>query len=200
MSAHKNIIVNLTEAHAVNPHQWVALHADYLYSYTITRINDEEQARDLVQETFLAALERLDRFEGRSSERTWLTAILKNKIIDAYRKKSSGLAKRTDVLEAEEEQQDFFEPADGHWKVAHQPQAFGVENDDPVVSKEFAYILQKCMQKLPTLWLSVFTMKHMDDEQTDFICSELKVSPSNFWVIIHRAKLNLRACLQKNWI
>ena len=66
-------------------------HADYLYAYAISRISDEEQARDLVQETFLAALEKVDKFEGKSSERTWLTAILRNKIIDVYRKKSSDL-------------------------------------------------------------------------------------------------------------
>ena len=73
----------------LDPHTWVKSHADYLYAYTIKRIADEEQAKDLVQETFLAALEKVDRFEGKSSERTWLTAILKNKIIDVYRKKSS---------------------------------------------------------------------------------------------------------------
>jgi len=190
----------LTEDQALDPHKWVSKHADYLYAYTITRINDEEQARDLVQETFLAALEKAQNFEGRSSERTWLTSILKNKIIDIYRKKSSAFAKRTDVLEAEEEQQDFFESSDGHWKAAHAPQPFGIEHYDPLHNKEFTSILQKCMQKLPALWSAVFTMKHMDDETTEFICNELKVTQSNYWVIIHRAKINLRACLQKNWI
>jgi RNA polymerase sigma-70 factor (ECF subfamily) len=68
------------------------------------------------------------------------------------------------------------------------------------VSKEFEQILKKCLQKLPALWMSVFTMKHIDEESTETICSELKVSAGNFWVIIHRAKVNLRACLQKNWI
>ena len=72
----------------LNPHQWVAAHADYLYAFAITRVNDEEQAKDLVQETFLAALERISNFEGKASERTWLTAILKNKIADVYRKNS----------------------------------------------------------------------------------------------------------------
>ena len=81
------------ESHLLDPHQWVKAHADYLYAYAIKRINDTELARDLVQETFLAALEKVDKFEGKSSERTWLTAILKNKIIDVYRKKSSGLRK-----------------------------------------------------------------------------------------------------------
>jgi len=186
--------------HTCDPQKWVIKYADYLYSYAITRINDEELARDLVQETFLAALEKVEKFEGRSSENTWLTAILKNKITDVYRKKSSGLLKRQEVIAEEHNSDGFFDPEDGHWKVQYQPQAFGLETYDQLASKEFNYILQQCMQKLPALWLSVFTMKHMDDQATELICSELKVTPSNFWVIIHRSKVNLRACLQKNWI
>lgn len=182
-----------------DPRNWVGAYADYLYSYAIARISDEEQAKDLVQETFLAALQHLDKFEGKSSERTWLTAILKHKIIDVYRRNSSRLH-HADVERAELEQSDFFEPEYGHWNPGHAPQPFGIDQYDPTSGKEFNMVLQKCMQKLPALWLSVFTMKHMDDEPTDVICSELKVTPSNFWVIIHRAKLNLRACLQKNWI
>ena len=183
-----------------DPRQWVMAHADYLYNYALSRLNNEEQAKDLVQETFLAALEKVDKFEGKSSERTWLTAILKNKVIDVYRKKSSGLRPAEDVKEAEHDQQDFFDAEDGHWNVNNRPMAFGVENADPLVDKEFNHILQRCMQKLPALWMAVFTMKHIDDATTDIICSELKVTQANFWVIIHRAKLNLRACLQKNWI
>src|SRR6195952_568798 len=100
------------ENNQLDPHQWVKAHADYLYAYARARINDEEQARDLVQETFLAALEKVDKFEGKSSERTWLTAILRNKIIDVYRKKSSGLV-TTDVIQAEQDQSDFFYPEHG---------------------------------------------------------------------------------------
>jgi RNA polymerase sigma-70 factor (TIGR02943 family) len=182
----------------LNPHKWVDNYADYLYAYAISRLNDEEQARDLVQEVFLAALERADRFEGKSNERTWLTAILKNKIIDVYRKKSSGL-NNAQVKTAEQEQQDFFGD-DGHWREEHYPREFAAEDHDPLHNKEFNKILQQCMQKLPTLWLAVFTMKHMEDQPGNVICKELKVSDANFWVIIHRTKLNLRACLQKNWI
>jgi RNA polymerase sigma-70 factor (ECF subfamily) len=151
-----------------------------------------------VQETFLAALQRTAAFEGKSSERTWLTAILKNKIIDVYRKRSSGL--KPMEITGSAPQEDFFNTDDGHWKREHWPQPFGVEEYDPLHNKEFNQVLQLCMQKLPALWLSVFTMKHMDDAASENICSELKISPNNFWVIIHRAKLNLRACLQKNWI
>ena len=179
-----------------DPRQWVERYADHLYSYAYIRLDHEEQARDLVQETFLAALEKVSEFRGSSSERTWLTAILKYKIIDVYRKRNSGL--RTERME-EEPELEFFEKDNGHWKEAYSPRPIGVEGADPLANKELAAILKKCLQKLPALWLSVFTMKHLDDAATEIICRELKVTASNFWVIIHRAKLNLRACIQKSW-
>lgn len=199
MPADKISTPKLPDTPQSNPHNWVMLYADYLFAYAQTRLNNEELAKDLVQETFLAALEKLAQFKGNSSERTWLTAILKNKVVDVYRKNSSGISKKNTVKEAQEEQQDFFNPEDGHWNEAYYPQEFGAEQDS-ILTKEFNQILQKCMQKLPPLWLSVFTMKLMDDEPTELICAELKVSAANFWVIIHRTKLNLRACLSKNWI
>jgi RNA polymerase sigma-70 factor (ECF subfamily) len=189
----------ITETNVLNPHKWVAAYADYLYMYAIVRINDEDTAKDLVQETFLAALEKVDRFEGKSTERTWLTAILKNKIIDVYRKKSSGLAIAS-ANKAAQEQDEFFEEDNGHWKAEYAPQPIaGTDDQDPLLKKELNGILQKCLQKLPALWNAVFTMKHIDDAATENICTELHVTQANFWVIIHRAKVNLRACLQKNW-
>ena len=178
------------------PRLWVERYADHLYSYAFARLDHEEQARDLVQETFLAALEKVSQFQGNSSERTWLTAILKYKIIDIYRKRNSGL--RTQKID-EEPELEFFEQGNGHWKEQYSPRPMRAEDTDPLANKELAAILKKCLQKLPALWLSVFTMKHMDETATEIICKELKVTPSNFWVIIHRAKLNLRACIQKSW-
>ncbi|HEY4064428.1 MAG TPA: sigma-70 family RNA polymerase sigma factor [Puia sp.] len=180
-----------------DPKQWVARYADYLYSYAMARLDNEEEARDLVQETFLAALEKLHQFKSKSTERTWLTAILKYKVIDVYRRRNSGW--QVERLDHGPEQ-EFFETEDGHWKEAYAPQMLGVGNADPLANKELTSILQKCMQKLPALWLSVFTMKHMDGRTTENICEELKVTSSNFWVIIHRTKLNMRACIQKEWI
>lgn len=182
----------------LKPQEWVEQYADYLFSYALHRLNDEEMARDLVQDTFLSALEKVDHFRGESTERTWLTAIIKYKIIDIYRKKAKGLVKKeAPVCENEEE---FFDPNLNNWKQEHWPQPFGVEEHDPLHNKEFMSVLQRCMRKLPALWLSVFTMKHIDEEQTETICKELRLSSSNYWVIIHRAKVNLRSCLQKNWL
>lgn len=183
----------------LEPENWVELHADYLYAYALGRLNDEELARDLVQDTFLSALEKTESFRGDCAERTWLTAIIKYKIIDIYRKKSNAFASRDEYGTAPDEE-EFFESDLHHWKKEHWPAPFGVEDHDPLHNKEFIAILQKCMQKLPPLWMSVFRLKHMDDEGTDEICRDLKITPSNFWVIIHRAKVNLRSCLQKNWV
>lgn len=181
-----------TGKYQLTPEKWVKQYADYLYNYAFKRLNDEEQARDVVQETFLAALEKQESFRGESNERTWLTAIIKYKIIDIYRKKASSFKVR------DEFEEEFFETDDHHWKREHRPAPFGIEDHDPLHNKEFMNILQACLQKLPPLWISVFRMKHMDDEESEIICKELRISSSNFWVIIHRAKLNLRSCLKKN--
>ena len=193
-----DMLTQKTNKQPIKPEQWVELHADYLFDYALSRLNDNEMARDLVQETFLSALEKVDSFRGDSTERTWLTAIIKYKIIDVYRKKSNPLNNK-DVIACENEE-EFFDPDLNNWKREHWPQPFGVEDHDPLHNKEFMSVLQKCMKKLPALWLSVFTMKHVDEENTEIICKQLRVTASNYWIIMHRAKVNLRSCLQKNWL
>jgi RNA polymerase sigma-70 factor (ECF subfamily) len=189
-----NKTAELTDA---GPNLWVKYYADYLYSYARTRIDDNELARDLVQETFLAALEGWERFDRRSSEKTWLTAILKNKVYDVYRKKSNNQQKQTIEIKGSDTS-EFFEES-GHWKDGRYPESFGIE-DVALENKEFDGVLQSCMKKLPILWKSVFTMKHIDEESSETICNELELTSSNFWVISHRAKVSLRDCLQRNWI
>lgn len=183
----------------LSPQHWVTKYADYLYSFAMARINDAELAKDLVQETFLSALEKVDGFEGRSSEKSWLTAILKYKIIEIFRSKSS-------VVEYLQEGnavtgfKDFFQQHDGHWNAEDRPAEFAIHDLNVVENKEFQFILQKCIKKLPALWMRVFKLKFMDEELSKLVCEELKISSSNYWVIIHRAKVNLRSCIQKNWI
>jgi RNA polymerase sigma-70 factor (ECF subfamily) len=179
-----------------NPISWVEKYADYLYGFAMSRLRDEDVAKDLVQDTFLAGLQRRDGFEGNSKEKTWLTAILKNKIADFYRKRS---ANSFNVTVSGDELQDFFDAKSGHWTEKDYPRTFGLETDNPLMMKELAAILNDCLSKLPGLWFSVFSMKYMDDLASELICTELKLTAANFWVIMHRTKLNLRACLQKNW-
>lgn len=187
---------NALERKDGGPNLWVMNYADYLYSYARTRIDDNELARDLVQETFLAALEGWAKFDRRSSEKTWLTAILKNKVYDVYRKKSN--TSHTQISINASDTDEFFEES-GHWKQGRYPESFGIE-DVALENKEFDGILKSCMKKLPPLWKSVFTLKHIDEETSDDICAQLELTSSNFWVISHRAKVSLRDCLQRNWI
>lgn len=183
----------------VNPKEWVSKYADLLYQFAFFRLNDDELAKDLVQETFLSALVKVESFKARSSEKTWLTAILKHKIADIYRSRSSNLA-RSNASIGDNEKNEFFEQQDGHWKKEARPIEFGIENAAAIENKEFQEILKKCLDKLPMQWYSVFSMKFIDDELAGDICEELKITSANYWVIMHRAKLNLRACLQKNWL
>lgn len=199
MPTEKGLEAGLEDSSILDPKKWVERYADYLFRYAILRINDHDLARDLVQETFLAGLKGLAGFAGKSTERTWLTAILKYKIIDLYRKESSGLASIKYSKQEEASQDDFFYKDNGHWKKEYAPTPFA-QLADPLQDKEFNRVLQDCMKKLPKLWASVFAMKHMDDEKTEVILDELRLSQANFWVIIHRTKLSLRACLQKNWL
>lgn len=184
----------------VEPQLWVNQYADYLFAYACLRIDDKELAKDLVQETFLGALERLEKFNGLCSERTWLTAILKNKIFDVYRKKSSGLNRQSVSIATNLKSAELFDHEIGHWNEPHYPATFAVVQPDALQNKEFQGMLQSCMRKFPPLWVSAFTMKHIDQESTETICTELKLTPSNFWIIMHRSKVHLRSCLQKNWI
>jgi len=182
---------------ALDPKQWVDTHGDYLFSFARARVKDVEYAKDLVQETFLSALAKRDGFKGQSSIRTWLTAILKNKIIDGYRKRSIETVSNESVNW--DTSVDFFE-TNGGWSEKTRPIAFGFEDEKALENKDLKRILEFCFDKLPEMWRMVFVMKHIDDEKSNHICKELKITPSNFWVIIHRAKLSLRDCLQKNEI
>jgi RNA polymerase sigma-70 factor (TIGR02943 family) len=181
-----------TEKSDLQPRLWVKRYADYLYAFALARIHCNEKARDLVQDTFLAALEKADSFEKKSSEKTWLTGILKHKIFDLYRKQSKHALNREKTMD------HFFRATDGHWHATQAPTDFVSGQSHVVEAKEYYQALQSCIKKLPEAWLAVFTMKHMEDYSTAAICHQLKITQSNFWVIIHRAKVNLRACLEKN--
>ncbi|TCC91957.1 sigma-70 family RNA polymerase sigma factor [Pedobacter frigiditerrae] len=172
-----------------DPNLWVALYADKLYRFALKKVFSEELAKDLVQETFLAALQGMQSFKGESTELTWLTAILKNKIIDSYKKKKLPIEQLTD---------DVFFEHDGHWKS--QPLEIGINESNPLENKELGKVLEECMKKLPALWLTVFSLKYVDDSSTELICSSLSITAANYWVIVHRSKLSLRACLQKHWL
>jgi RNA polymerase sigma-70 factor (TIGR02943 family) len=183
----------------LNPELWVKKYADILYSFALKRVNDKEVAQDLVQETFLGGLKSQHGFDGNSTEKTWLVAILKFKIIDHYRKQSK---QKTSSLNHDngEEIDPFFFEINGHWKPEHRIIGDFEHADKGLEQKEFYQILEDCLKKLPGRLASVFQLKMLMEEKTEVICKTLNISDTNYWVILHRAKVQLRSCMSANWI
>lgn len=180
----------------LQPTAWVEQYADLLFKFAVSRINNTETAKDLVQDTFLSALKTLHTFRGEMSEKNWLFIILKNKIIDYYRSKATQSI--TELNKYLEEAESFFDE-DENWKESAKPKQWGIDYSQNIETKEFYEILEKCKNKLAELQNAVFTLKYLDDKNSDEICKELNISSSNYWVLIHRAKLQIRQCLEKNW-
>lgn len=193
--------VTITKSISCKPEMWVDEHGDALYRYALMRLRDSQRAEDAVQETFLAALKAQNSFGGQSSERTWLIGILKHKIIDHYRKTSREV---NAVFEGEggvanEETFRVTGQWVGHWKNETAPQEWGAGPDALLESKDFWEILQECLNHMPARMAQVFTLREMDEMSTEEICETLQITTSNFWVLIHRARLHLRRCLETKY-
>lgn len=164
--------------------------ADYLFAFALKKVKDRELAKDFVQDTFVSALNGLDKFKGESAIRTWLTSILNRKIIDYWRKAET---RYTDPVSS------FFkgEDGDGSWILEKRPQGkmsdFELEMDKSERHEE----LSDCIKKLPEKWAGILTSKYFEEEKAEAISKEFDVTTSNLWVIIHRAKLVLRDCLEQ---
>jgi len=185
----------------LNPNLWVQNYADYLYNIAYYRVNKQGLAEDLVQDTFLSALKAKETFNGKASEKTWLVSILKNKIIDYYKKASTRNESPLQLNTVEAPSYDYFFDVKklGHWQSQNAPKDWEV-GESATETKEFYTTLEKCLDKLPNKWRGIFTMSLIDEQDAKLICNEFELTSSNFWVIIHRAKLQIRECLEKNWL
>lgn len=184
-----------------NPAEWVKLYADDLYKFAVIRVSDSGLAQDLVQDTFLSALQAVAQFRGESSEKTWLMTILKHKIIDHFR--ASGKTAVTISINEEKtgdsDPHHLFFNEKGHWRKEMAPKAWIADINSKQEQTDFYSILRACMNKLNEIGKKVFNLKYLEEKESTDICKELSITASNYWVIIHRAKLQLRSCLEKNW-
>lgn len=178
----------------LDPLMWVDNYGNELYNYAFLRTNNAQDAEDLLQETLFSALKNIDSYRGEISEKNWLYLILKNKLIDYYRKKSKSLMAELPSF-IEKEQDEFFDDA-GHWKKESYPQEFSISFESSEES-ELKNLIEKCIERLNELQRMIFSLKYIDEKDSREICKELEITSSNYWVIIHRAKLNLRKCLEK---
>lgn len=178
----------------LKPDRWVDNYADYLFNFAMVRISNENICKDLVQETFFAGLKSAKNFQGKSSEKTWLTSILKRKIIDHYRKINSKKGKA-------EVRMNFYENGEneGNWIEERVPQAWKNQTEADIENDELQIQIDKCIQNLPEKYAFAFRMKTILGYETEDICNELEITSSNLWVLLHRARTQLRECLGKNW-
>jgi len=185
-----------TRSHA-DPDRWVDEHGDCLYRFALTRVRKEEVAEDLVQETLLVAVRTHEKFGGRSSERSWLVGILKNKICDHFRK----LGRETNFTDLEffsDEHSDKFD-GENYWIHERGPSDWKPEGEDAMKRAEFWQTIQGCLAKLPDRVATVFTMREIDDVPSKEICATLNITEANLWVMLHRARMALRQCLEVNF-
>ena len=178
----------------LEPNKWIDNYADYLFNYAVVRVNNSDLAKDLVQETFFAGLKSAKNFQGKSTERTWLISILKRKVIDHYRKINSKKGKA-------EVRMNFYEDGenDGSWLEERVPQSWDNASEKKLENEELKSQLDTCIDNLPEKYAMVFRMKTIQEFETEEICKELDITASNLWVIIHRARTQLRKCMEDNW-
>jgi RNA polymerase sigma-70 factor (TIGR02943 family) len=175
----------------LDPSRWLAAHGDILYRFALGRVRDPQTAEDLVQDTFLAAMKGADSFSGRAKERTWLVGILKHKIIDHFRKHNRMFL--SEDLELKEQDPQAFLDRKGNWTVGQS--AWITQPETVLEMKEFWQHLNGCLEHLSEQQRQVYVLRELEEQSADDICDALEMSPSNLWVTLHRARLQLKDCL-----
>ena len=170
-------------------------HRPYLMRFALLQLRDRSAAEDAVQEALLAAIQGAERFAGQSSVRTWLIGILKHKIVDNIRRATREHPAEI-ATEADTEDLEAFFGSDGHFT---EPPGEWDSPEKALEERRFFEALERCLQSLPKNTASAFTMRELLGLETAEICKELAISPSNCWVMLYRARMNLRACLERSW-
>jgi RNA polymerase sigma-70 factor, ECF subfamily len=189
------------DAQSPDPSKWLDDHGDYLFRYAVFRLRDDTASEDAVQETLLAALKAYKRFEGRGSERTWLVGILKHKIVDHFRRagREAPIGEESDIGP---EHREFFERNDewvGHWNADYAPSDWHATPAELVERSDFWRVFSDCLSPLPKRTASAFTLREVEGLKSEEICTILNISVNNLWIMLHRARLHLRNCLERSW-
>ena len=180
----------------LDPNKWLDSHGDYLYRYALVRVREAVVAEDLLQETLLAAVGAYRGHAGRSSERTWLVAIMKHKVIDYFRRTARSAQIR---LIPEDDELEWFEqsgPSRGHWCEDRAPTSWPAH---ALESREFWETFEHCLSKLPQQMSIAFTLREIDGLTSNEICEILNITPNNLCVLLHRSRTKLRHLLEANW-
>lgn len=181
--------------------EWVYQYTDDLVNWAYFKTKDRALAEDLIQETFISAHKNIDKFQNKSQPKTWLFSILRNKIADHYRNKMQKYTMR---------ESDFFQAEDNtildrifndskQWNDTSKPQTWNNNEEELLDNEEFNHVLKKCLEGLNEKSFMAVQLKYLEEKKGKDICQELNITPSNFWQLLHRAKLQVRECIETNW-
>lgn len=186
---------NTVDAAQDRANDWLATHGDYLFNLAVGQVRDPLVAEDLVQETFLAALKARDRFAGRSSDRTWLVGILRHKIFDHLRRVCRDRPMRVDPQGGRTDQEAW----DSSVLWAHEAAGECLEPSRRMELAELRQALEMALGKLPPRIAQVFQLYEIEERSNREVCEQLEISESNLWVMLHRARKQLRDELASWW-
>jgi RNA polymerase sigma-70 factor (ECF subfamily) len=184
-----------TEKPNLSAQNWAGDYGDSLYRYAISAVGDSVLAEELVQETYLAGIEAIDKFKGNSAVKSWLIGILKHKIADHFRRKSRLVPMEESELERTIAEQDKSFDQKGSWLKP--PGAWPASPEDELERKQIAKILEDCIEALPERLRQLYRLRDIDGVATKEICKQMDISQTNLWVMMHRARCALRSCLEK---
>jgi RNA polymerase sigma-70 factor (ECF subfamily) len=176
----------------IDPATWVDRHGDTLYRYAMSRLRDRESAEEVVQETFVSALQALNQYSGKGSEGAWLLGILKRKVIDCVRRRNRpDSASGGDITD--DPSQTFFD-IKGNWRT--DPRVVKQCPGACLEREEFWEAFRKCLERLSQRQADVFTLREIEELSGEEICKNLQISTSNLWVLLYRARLQLSGCMK----
>lgn len=168
-------------------------HGDALYAYARTRLTSDDDIADCIQETLLAAIRNAGTFAGNASVRTWLISILKFKIIDVYHRHARESAHESIDAAADE---GYFDEA-GHWETQRAPRAWEKSPLEQLEQRELREHLYRCIGRLPNVMRAAVTLREIEDHTTPEICKHLNITATNLNVVLYRARMHLRSCLEQ---
>ena len=178
------------------PEQWVDLYGDYLYGFAMSRLRNPDAAADCVQDTFFAGIKALDRFDGSRDIKFWLRGIMRNKIVDQIRK--SVKENKVDI-EAEDEAllESFWFKYSGIATTNPDPWQFNPRKYYD--NSEFWVVFEKCINQVKDPARQAFVLRVLEDKTTEEVCKLMEITPNYLWVLLHRAREQLKRLLESKW-
>ena len=186
----------MSAKNTLEPDLWLERYGTYLFRYALANLRDERLAEDAVQDCLLAALQAQSSYSGQANERTWLTGILKHKIVDIVRKDSR--EKPLENVDMENPYGEFDAAFDetGHW--GHTLIEWGTP-ETSLENRRFWQVFEACLSAMPRRLAQLFMLREVVGAETEKVCKEMDITPTNLWTMLYRSRMSLRQCLERNW-